>query len=91
MTTRYARPVPSAATSAAPLSAPTIFAESALVRSIESAPISSGGGMVAPIRALRMPMSEGRTSPATAVTANTDAGLRLSVSASTVSIVASTA
>jgi hypothetical protein len=83
--------MPSAATSAAPLSAPAIFAESALVRSIDSAPISRLGGMVAPISALRIPMSDGRTSPASAVTANTAAGLSVPVSASVVRIDASTA
>ena len=83
--------MPIHATSAAPVSAPSTRAASALLRSIPSAPISQGAGMVAPISALRMPKSDGRTRPDRKATARTAAMVSVPVNASAASSAASTA
>ena len=68
-------PEPTAATRVAPERAPTMRAESAVVRDTPMARISRSDGMVSPTRRLRIVMSDGRTSPITVPMTNTTPGV----------------
>ena len=83
--------MPSVATSPAPVSAPMMRAESWVVRDMLIAPIKRPAGMVSPINATRIPMSEGRTMPISVAMMITCSGVRMPVKASVISAVASTA
>ena len=74
--------MPKAATTPAPTSAPATLAESMLVREMPIAAIRCCGGTVALTSAVRMPMSDGRSMPATPATAITAQGLSCPVAAS---------
>ena len=75
--------MPKAAMKPAPSSAPQMRAESCVVREIPSAATRCCAGRVELIRALRMPMSDGRTTPASAATHSTTVGCSLPMKANT--------
>jgi hypothetical protein len=64
-------------------------AESAVIREMLIAPTREPAGTVAPIRALRTPMSDGRAKPASAVVMNMYRGESMPVNTSVVMIAAS--
>ena len=83
--------MPSQATTPAPASAPAMRAESEVMREMPSAPSKCRGGKVCAISALRIIMSDGRTSPAKAAISSTVMGVRACPQASSMKVAASAA
>ena len=67
--------MPNKATTPAPAKAPAMRAESEVMREMPSAPSKCRGGKVCAIKALRIIMSEGRSTPAKAAISNTVKGV----------------